>query len=162
MAGSLKCWGFNRDVFTEIESCERACFSIEMEGGRGKCISVQGQNNGCAEGYDGKICHRCSDGYYPEFLEFQCKKCPSVWYQAWLLLAYSGCVLGIPLICDLTKVDSRISVYLRIMLMFFQNQDLSLSVNVRWPTSMITFVRALRIMNSVSYTHLTLPTILLV
>ena len=137
----------NGSVFTEIESCERACFSIEMEGGRGKCISVQGQNNGCAEGYDGKICHRCSDGYYPEFLEFQCKKCPSVWYQAWLLLAYSGCVLGIPLICDLTKVDSRISVYLRIMLMFFQNQDLSLSVNVRWPTSMITFVRALRIMN---------------
>jgi len=135
----------NGTVFTELSSCERACYSMDQE--KGECLPSQGQNNGCAEGYDDNLCSRCIDGYYPEFLGFECKKCPSVWFQTFLLLVYSGVVLGIPLVCDLTKVDFRISVYLRIMIFFFQNQDLSLSVNVRWPSLFITFVRALRIMN---------------
>ena len=135
----------NGTVFSETDSCERAC--IAMDRVEGHCITSEGQNNGCTDGYDHLMCSRCYEGYYPEFLSFQCKKCPSIWYQTILLLIYSGAVLGIPLICDLTGVDYRISVYLRIMIFFFQNQDLALSVNVRWPAIMMTFVRALRIMN---------------
>lgn len=135
----------NGTIFSELSSCERACYSMDRV--KGQCLPSQGQNNGCSDGYDENLCGRCIEGYYPEFLGFECKKCPGVWYQAFLLLAYSGLVLAIPLICDLTQVDFRISVYLRIMIFFFQNLDLSLSVNVRWPALLITYVRALRIMN---------------
>ena len=135
----------NGTVFSEIESCQRACVSMDRV--QGECVPSQGQDNGCAEGYDDFMCSRCIDGYYPEFLSFRCKKCPDVWYQLYLLFVYSGIVLAIPFVSDLTGVDFRISAYLRIMIFFFQNQDLALSVNVRWPALMQTFVRALRIMN---------------
>ena len=135
----------NGTVFSEITSCQRACFSMNRV--QGSCVPSQGQDNGCVTGYDNAMCSRCIDGHYPEFMTFECKKCPLFSYQFLSLIIYSGVVLAIPLTSDVTGVDLRISVYLRIVIFFFQNQDLSLAVNVRWPTVMQIFVRALRIMN---------------